>query len=132
MSAFHIARDLAVVALGGAIGSVARYGVGMAVAAAIPSAFPWGILIVNVVGCLTIGVLGEWFTLTKLAPEWWRLLLVTGFLGGLTTFSSFGYDTYRQLSIAEYGAALANIAANVTLGLTAVWIGVVIVREWLS
>ena len=45
---------------------------------------------------------------------------------GRTTFSSFGYDTYRQLSIAEYGAALANIAANVTLGLAAVWIGVII------
>lgn len=129
MDRFALAREIAVVAVGGAVGCVARHLTNLATAAWLGDKFPWGHLIVNVIGCLLIGMLGEWYTLNKELPGWLRLLLVTGFLGGLTTFSSFGYDTLRQFESGHVGAALANIGASVILGLFAVWLGFGIVRS---
>jgi CrcB protein len=131
MTLSHLAREMAAVAVGGATGSLLRWAVGLALQKIAPgSTFPWSILVVNAVGCLLIGMLGEWFTLYHHLPVWWRLLLVTGFLGGLTTFSSFGYDTLALFEAKHAGLALANIAGNLLLGLGAVWLGIAIVRQW--
>jgi CrcB protein len=77
---------------------------------------------VNVVGCFLIGVISQWLPpANELAGL--RLLLVTGFLGGLTTFSAFGHDTFVLLG-SKPGLALANVGLNVGCGLLAVWLGV--------
>jgi fluoride exporter len=107
------------VGIGGALGSMSRYGIGIAFAG---SSFPYATLLVNVVGCFAIGLaLPSLERVPLLSPEM-RLLLVAGFLGGFTTFSAFGYETSVLI---RYNGSLAatNIAANVVLGLAAVFTG---------
>lgn len=131
MSGFKVATELAVVALGGAIGSVLRHCASLALAAIAPGApFPWNILAVNAVGCLAIGVLGEAFLRWPESPLWLRPFLIAGVLGGLTTFSAFGHDTMRFIDVGDYARAGANILANLTLGLAAVAVGIWLVRLW--
>jgi len=114
--------DALFVAAGGAVGAVARWLLSGYVQRATDPFFPWGTLVVNVLGSLFLGfvataALQGFFTRSQ------RLLLATGFAGGFTTFSTFSYETY--MLIAEYSPlyALANIAANVMLGLAAVYLG---------
>ena len=111
--------NLLLVGLGGALGSMARYGTGMALSGA---AFPYATLVVNVIGCFCIGlVLPSVDRAAALSPEV-RALVVIGFLGGFTTFSAFGSES---IALAQSGAsvALMNVAANVVLGLAAVVAG---------
>ena len=107
------------VGLGGALGSMARYGVGLA----LPSTgFPYATLAVNVIGCFCIGMaMPAAARLEALSPEL-RLLVVVGFLGGFTTFSAFGNETVALLRSGG-GVALLNVAAHVGLGLAAVVLG---------
>jgi CrcB protein len=121
-------REIACVAGGGAVGSLARYGVGVWLGQA-HQAFPMATLVVNMVGCFLIGVVGG---ILPPLPEWARLMLVTGFLGGLTTFSSFGYETLREFEARGAAFGLANIGANVLLGLGAVWVGLMTTRLFSS
>ena len=138
-------QNLLLVALGGALGASARYGVGLAAGRLIGVGFPWGTLIVNVVGCFVMGVVGQWLLgieasgtavdrlsgpadgLARAAS--YRSFIAIGFLGGLTTFSSFGWDTLRQLETGRPTLALANIAANLLLSLLAVWAGAAVMRS---
>ena len=87
------------------------------------SHFPWGILLVNVLGCFLFGWL---FTLFE-QKEWFsdaiQLAVFTGFLGSFTTFSTFGWNTLELLRIGQPMMAFGNIAASVILGLVAVWAG---------
>lgn len=112
------------VALGGAVGSVARYGVGVAVARLFGTALPWGTLIVNVVGGLAIGLLAA-----RVGPaqEDLRLLLGVGLLGGFTTFSTFSLETLRLMEHAPHWAVLYG-AASVVLSIAACWAGFVLGR----
>lgn len=107
------------VGLGGALGSMARYGVALA----LPSVgFPYATLAVNVIGCFGIGLaLPALERSAPLAPEL-RLLVIVGFLGGFTTFSAFGHDTFALVK-SGVGPAILNVAANVLLGLGAVVAG---------
>lgn len=113
------------VAAGGAVGSAARYLVGMAAASWAPGALPWGTLLVNLLGCFAIGALST-------AGDRWQWAahpaLVAGLLGGFTTFSAFGLETVRLTTQSQHGWALANVALHVILGLTAVWAGMGCVR----
>ena len=112
------------VGLGGGLGAMARYGVSVW-AAQWPgaAAFPAGTLLVNVLGCFVIGVLGfAGETRGLLTPEA-RLLLVTGFLGGFTTFSTFGSETLGLARGGATAAALGYVGAHLALGLGAVWAG---------
>lgn len=114
---------------GGGIGAVLRYvATGLVDRQAGPP-FPWGTLAVNVAGCLAIGLL---VTLIEergaLSPSL-RLFFVTGLLGGFTTFSTFGIETWQLLEEGHYWLALANPLASVGLGLTGVIVGVLIGRE---
>lgn len=112
------------VALGGALGSTARYLVGTWVQTASNSIdFPYGTLTVNLVGCFVIGFLSQLAeTRGAFTPEA-RALVFIGILGGFTTFSSFGNDTINLLRDTGSFNALANVGANVILGLILVWLG---------
>jgi CrcB protein len=108
------------IALGGAAGSVIRALVGLA----LPARFPWATLVVNTAGSLLIGWLMT--RLGGLEPEAytrWHALLVVGFCGGFTTFSTFSWQTLEQMQRGEWLTALANVLLSVTLCLLAVWLG---------
>ncbi|MBY5386293.1 fluoride efflux transporter CrcB [Rhizobium johnstonii] len=116
------------VAFGGAIGSVLRYYVGQWALRLMGPAFPWGTLAVNVVGCFVIGVFAELIARKFDASVELRLLLITGFLGGFTTFSAFSLDA---ISLFERGEAVAGgiyIAASVGLSMAAVIAGLAVMR----
>ena len=123
-------REIAFVAAGGALGALARYAVGLAAAQVLGKGFPWGTLIVNVAGCFVMGiVLQVMASLESKLPgsrdelEFWHKAVAIGFLGGLTTFSSFGADTLREINAGQPLVALGNVAGNVVLSLAAVWCG---------
>lgn len=113
------------VAVGGALGSTARFAVGQSARALYPG-WPWGTWTVNVLGSLAIGVLMAWF-LARPAPDWVRIGLMTGVLGGFTTFSAFSLDTLELLRTAGVASALAYVAASLVFGLAAcalgLWLG---------
>ena len=108
------------VALGGMVGAVLRY-LGSTVAGKVMGdGFAYGTLLVNVVGCLVIGFLAGWgFTALEENPNA-RLFVVTGMLGSLTTFSTFGWETVQYLQDGRWQIAFANIALNLAIGLAAV------------
>jgi CrcB protein len=114
--------------LGGGLGSLLRFELGGFVQSRIGPAFPWGTFSVNALGCLAIGVLATWFDEKGGAGSETRLFVIAGLLGGFTTFSSFGLETFRLLEAARYAAALANAAGSFVVCLTAVAIGVAIGR----
>lgn len=116
------------VAVGGAIGSLLRYYVGQWALRLMGPAFPWGTLAVNVVGCFVIGVFAELIARKFNASVDLRLLLITGFLGGFTTFSAFSLDA---ISLFERGEAVAGgvyIIASVGLSMAAVITGLAVMR----
>jgi CrcB protein len=108
------------VAVGGAIGSVARYALSVAVQRGV---FPTGTLAVNLIGCFAIGVVGGLAARPAGLPTNTRLFLTTGLCGGFTTFSAFGFETVRLLGDGEMGLAALNIGLQVIGGLTATWVG---------
>lgn len=114
---------LLIVGIGGFIGAVARYGLSGLAHTQLGSAFPYGTLAVNVLGCLLMGVLMHVSTERHILSSDARLLIMVGLLGSLTTFSTFGYETLEYLRDREPTLALLNIAANLILSLAAVWIG---------
>ena len=114
----------AVVGSGGFIGALARYGLSGLVHRQLPLAtFPYGTLVVNLLGCLLIGILAGLADSRQLfAPEF-RLFALIGVLGGFTTFSTFGYETLALIRNAEYLHAATNVSVHVVLGLALVWLG---------
>jgi CrcB protein len=117
------------VMVGAAAGGLARYVIGGAVMQRFGGRFPLGTLVVNVSGCFLIGVVMTVLT-ERLQPHPnWRLLLVTGVLGGYTTFSSFAWETFQAVDEGSRLMGLANIALSVIGGYLAVWCGVLISRQ---
>ena len=113
------------VAIGGALGSVARYGCTGLVARFAGIAFPWGTLLVNVLGSLVIGVLAALASanVKPFVAGDLRAFLMVGVLGGFTTFSSFSADTLNLARSGAWAAAGANVLASMVLCLVAVTIG---------
>jgi fluoride exporter len=120
--------NVLLVALGGAAGSALRYLLDHAAKAAFGQAFPYGTLLVNVLGCFAIGILAA--TWAGSSTQTLRLLIITGFLGGFTTFSAFGLETHRLLTTGHTTLALLNIAVNVIVGLSAVGAGMRVARAF--
>lgn len=110
------------VGLGGFIGSVARYAIAVWLGSPHVSRFPWATFVVNCVGCLIIGLITGWFSRASMS-EPVRLLLVTGVLGGFTTFSAFGLESVGLLRRGEFSLALLYILGSVLVSLAAVWLG---------
>jgi|SRR5688500_10352243 len=125
-------KEIALVAVGGAAGALARYGTGLLVARLPGKPMPLGTLAVNVAGCLIIGIVGQYLSgHSPGASPALRYGVVIGFLGALTTFSAFGWDSVELLQRGHAGLALANVGANVVVGLIAVWLGMSLMR-WTS
>ena len=116
--------NILLVGFGGFIGSVLRYLAGGFVQQTTKSIdFPFGTLTVNVVGCFIIGFLAQLAEDRGVFTSESRLFVFTGFLGGFTTFSSFGNETLNLARDSQMMNAFANVGANVILGLFAVWLG---------
>jgi CrcB protein len=117
------------IAAGGAIGAVLRFGVSNGVYGVFGRSFPYGTLVVNVLGSLLIGLLSilfiERYTLN---PEV-RAIFIIGILGAFTTFSTFSMETFNLLENGEFVKALLNILLSVTLCLIATWVGVILGRQ---
>jgi len=117
------------VLVGGAIGSLARYTAGLALTERFGSRFPIATMTINVTGSFLIGVIMTLITERYPGDLNWRPLLVTGFLGGYTTFSSFEWETYAAVRHGGLWIGVANVVGSVTLGYLAVWLGSALVRR---
>jgi CrcB protein len=111
------------IAAGGGLGSVARYVLAGWVQRLTDAALPVGTLAVNVLGCLLIGILGAIFAGPHLVREEYRLALLIGVLGGFTTFSTFGYETFEMANDGQFARAALNVVITNAACLAAVWIG---------
>ena len=121
--------NLLIIGMGGFVGAVSRYLLSGWVHQWLGgSSFPYGTLAVNVLGCLLIGFLGGLVESRQLLNPEARLFLFLGVLASFTTFSTFGFETIALLRDAQLFAAFGNVAAQLFLGLTAVWAGLVLSR----
>lgn len=116
------------VAAGGALGSVARYLVGVASTRAFGLAFPWGTLIVNVAGSFLIGALVALFAIKADLSQEARLFLTVGLCGGFTTFSTFSLDAWALIERGQWWQAAAYVAGSVLLSIGGLVAGLWVVR----
>jgi CrcB protein len=121
-------KSLLIVGLGGGIGSCFRYLTSVVTHKYIQSAFPWATFLVNVIGCLLIGVLIGFFAKQQVENPALKLLFVTGFCGGFTTFSAFALENLKLFQSGNSLLALLYIASSVLLGILAVWAGMMIMK----
>lgn len=111
------------VAVGGAVGALARYGVDRAIERRSFSLFPWSTFAINVTGCLFVGLVIGALVDRHHTPQWVRAALVVGFCGAYTTFSTFAQETLDLAEASDHGLALLNISASVVAGVAAVLVG---------
>jgi CrcB protein len=116
--------NAALVGSGGFIGAIFRYGLSGFVQRSTPlSAFPYGTLAVNMAGCLLIGIVVGLVESRQLFGPEVRLFLMIGVLGGFTTYSTFGYETFGLLRDGDFLRAVVNVGIHVVLGLALLWAG---------
>lgn len=116
--------NAAMIGSGGFLGALARYGViGFVQRQVPPTAFPYGTLVVNLVGCLLIGAIAGLAETRQLFGQEFRLFALIGLLGGFTTFSTFGYETFAMIRADDYLLAMSNVGMHVALGVGLVWLG---------
>jgi len=108
---------LFLIALLGAVGTLARYGLQGLVQIKTGSTFPYGTLLINLTGCFFLGLIGQLTLHRLIVPPEWRMAIAVGFLGGYTTFSSFGWETAKMLEAGEWLWATSYVTASVVLGL---------------
>lgn len=118
------------VMLGGAVGSGLRYVLGGWIQFKTGSSFPTGTLIVNITGCFVIGFLGMLFTGPVLIREEYRVAVLIGILGGYTTFSSYGRETFMLANENQGWYAVMNLLLSNTFGILAVWLGHRLAERW--
>ncbi|MCG8592579.1 MAG: fluoride efflux transporter CrcB [Proteobacteria bacterium] len=118
------------IAFGGGLGAVLRFSLALWVDQRVPLSFPWGTFAVNGLGCLAIGVVATVADAHTQFPAGWRLFLITGVLGGFTTFSTFGLETWRLVENGALAAAAINAFGSVAVGLVAVVCGILLTRPW--
>jgi|HubBroStandDraft_2_1064218.scaffolds.fasta_scaffold1357918_1 CrcB protein len=117
------------VALGAAAGGLARYIIGTAIMQRFGGRFPLGTLVINVTGCFLIGVLMTMITERGTLNSKWQPLLVVGVLGGYTTFSAFGWETYARVREGSFFMGFAYVLLSVGMGYIAVWCGAYLARR---
>lgn len=121
-------KNILLVGLGGAIGSVLRYLSTVLVDRCFQSLFPWATFFINILGCLIIGGLLGVFGRQQLTGADMRLLFVTGFCGGYTTFSAFAAENLTLFQSGQSWMAVLYIVASVLAGIAAVWLGMFLVK----
>jgi fluoride exporter len=119
---------LAWLAGAGALGTLARYGVGGVVQRALGGAFPWGTLVVNALGCLLFGLVWALAEERLVISGETRVVLLVGFMGAFTTFSTFAFETSAMLRDAEWSFALANLLSQNVLGIACFFAGLALGR----
>ena len=113
---------------GGFLGALARYGLGGFVQRQVPgTTFPYGTLVVNLLGCLLIGLFAGLVESRQLLTPELRLFGLIGVLGGFTTFSTLGHETFTMVRDGLYLSAATNVGLQVVLGVTLVWLGYAVV-----
>jgi CrcB protein len=115
------------IAVGGAMGAIARYQLAAMIQNRIPVGFPWGTFVVNISGCLVMGVVTTLLTDRLLHPNW-RFLIPIGFIGAYTTFSTFELETFRAVTDGDWLIGGLNVVGSVVAGYVALWLGVVLTR----
>jgi fluoride exporter len=118
-------RTAVAIAVAGAVGALARYGLEGFVSRRAPGAFPWGTFAVNVTGSFVLGFVFTLMTEQLTVAPWVRGAVTIGFVGAYTTFSTFSFETYRLVEDGAVGIAAANAFASLAAGLGAVYLGVV-------
>jgi CrcB protein len=113
---------------GAAVGGLGRFLLATAINARFPTRGWYGTVIVNITGCFLIGVVLTIIQERNANPNW-RFLLVVGFLGGYTTFSSFAWETYALVKEGEFTKGFANVAVSVVAGYLALWCGALLARR---
>jgi CrcB protein len=117
------------VAAGGALGSVARYAVALLVSTMWKREFPLATFLINVSGSFAVGFFASFGAERVAVDPLLRLLVITGFLGAYTTFSTFEYETHQLTQAGAIGWALINVLASVIAGFVAVQLGVALARR---
>jgi CrcB protein len=119
-------QQILAIGLGGCLGAIARHGFNVLLHKHIH--FPWSTFAANVTGCLLMGVVMALVLDRKFLPDPWYALISVGFLGSLTTFSTFSFQTVELINEGRLGAALVNVLLNVLVGVTAIWLGMKLIR----
>lgn len=117
------------VAVCGAMGCLTRYYLSGWVYGILGRGFPYGTFVVNILGAFIIGLLMEFGLRSALIPPNLRVGLTVGFLGGLTTFSTFSYETFRLLEDGEFLIASMNVVLSVLVCLMFTWVGIIAARH---
>lgn len=121
-------QNVLMVFLGGGLGSIIRYGAAVMAGRTLGTAFPWGTLAVNLAGCLLAGIFIGAGERSGVIPHAARLFILVGFLGGLTTFSTYGLETWNAARAGDYWTMILSIAANNVAGIMLVGLGIFITR----
>ena len=116
-------RTVLLLGVAGALGSMARYGLSAFVGHWTGNAFPWGIFVVNVLGCFLFGAIWAGLSVFHLLDDAARIVLLTGFMGAFTTFSTFLFDSDVMLRNGDWGALALNLVGQIVLGLAALRAG---------
>ncbi len=119
------------IALGGALGALARHGTGALCERLLGPDLPWGTFAVNALGSFLLGVLLEGFARNDAVPPGVQAMAVTGFLGAFTTFSTYSVQSVRLVERGDYGWAAANVVGNVVVGLALAGMGIALARRLL-
>ena len=115
--------SILVVAAGGALGAYCRYALGRWADGSLGTGFPYGTLLANVLGCFLMGLTAAAMSRGVLAASPWHDLIADGFLGALTTFSTFSMDTFRAMSGGRISKGVINLVVSLALCLTGVALG---------
>jgi fluoride exporter len=116
--------------VGGGLGATLRHVINMTCARCMGAAFPWGTFIINITGSMVMGLIAGYLAYKGEASQPWRLFLMTGILGGYTTFSAFSLDTAVLYERGELGLALAYVLGSVVLSIAGLFAGLALVRHF--
>ena len=118
------------IAIGGALGSLARYLVGLTVMNRMGTRFPYGTFVINLTACMIIGFSLTWLDRRTGMNPAWRFLIPVGFVGAYSTFSTFEWEIFTKLQTGAFVIAALYVSLSVLFGLLAVWLGSLLARIW--
>jgi len=123
-------KQALLIGIAGAFGALSRYGIGSLISRLAGVSFPWGTFAVNMIGCFLFGFVWGLETVRNTISTETRAMLLIGFMGSFTTFSSFAFDTHALIKTGAWGMAALNILAQNALGIVALLGGIALSRVW--